>query len=112
MINQLFTALKYSGTITLTLFTIRAAQANATEYVFSAPPEIDNNVVQEIPAQEVDYPLYECASETSEIDAEEPENEESIAKIDSHNCECIDCEETFPEVEEQGKLSSRQHQKQ
>lgn len=96
MIDRLFTALKCSGTIAVILFTVKANRANSTEYVFSAPPEIDNNVVEEIPAKE-DYPLYECNVETSETGETETVDDDNNTKIDSHDCDCIDCEETTQE---------------
>lgn len=55
----------------------------ATEYVFTAPPEVDRQL-EEIPASETEYPLYECNSET--------ENKDEA--LDSHNCNCIDCEDS------------------
>ena len=110
MIDLLFTALKYSGAVTLIFLTIKVDRANSKEYVFSAPPEIDNNIVEEIPAKEGDYPLYECNIETSEKDAVEATEEDDNAKIDSHNCDCLDCEETSQE-ESKTKLSSNNKQK-
>lgn len=55
----------------------------ATEYVFTAPPEVDRQL-EEVPASETEYPLYECNSESGDTDE----------ALDSHNCNCIDCEET------------------
>ena len=55
----------------------------ATEYVFTAPPEVDRQL-EEIPASETEYPLYECNSESADKDE----------ALDSHNCNCIDCEDT------------------
>ncbi len=82
MINKLFATFKYLGTIAITLLNISVVRVNATEYVFSAPPEIDNQIT-EIPSQE-EYPLYECESESGG----HGENE----LRDSHDCECVeDC---------------------
>ncbi len=82
----------------------------ATEYVFSAPPEVDNNVAEEIPTQEADYPLYECEAVSDQETIGEIDESDS-AKIDSHNCECIDCEEVSQEEEKQTKLSSNNQSK-
>ena len=68
------------------LFTSRASSL-PTEYVFTAPPEVDSEL-EEIPTQE-EYPLYECDSEL--------EDEEVF---DSHNCACIDCEDLAEEAED------------
>lgn len=75
-------------------------QANATEYVFSAPPEVGTETV-EIPTQETDYPFYECEGEVSDNEAEESDQNE----IDSHACDCIDCGEmTQNEAESETEL--------
>lgn len=118
MINQLFITLKYSSAISyatlriaITMFVAMATPANSTEYVFSAPPEVDNEIVEEIPTQEADYPFYECGVETSEKDQSPLEDEDSNAKIDSHDCDCIDCEESIQESEAKEKSSSRNQQK-
>lgn len=110
MIDLLFTALKYSGAVTLFFLTIEVERVNSTEYVFSAPPEVDNNVVEEIPAREDDYPLYECNIETSEKEEIAAEDDDNNSKIDSHDCDCVDCEETSQE-EPKTKLSSNNRQK-
>lgn len=101
MVHKLFafTTLKCSG-IVITLLTANIAQANPTEYVFSAPPEIDNELV-EIPTRETDYPLYECNNEH--------EQTESTA-IDSHNCECIDCDNLAQDEESNERLTSQNKQ--
>ncbi len=98
MINRLFITLKNSGTIAVMMF-VATLPANSTEYVFSAPPEVDNEIVEEIPTQEADYPFYECEAETSQKDESQLEDEDSNTKIDSHDCDCIDCEESTQESE-------------
>lgn len=105
MINKLFTALRYSVTIALIIFASKATSAGATEYVFSSPSEVDDEM-QEIPAQEEDYPFYECDSESSEKEDSEAIDENSNSRIYSHNCECIDCEPESNEIEGLEKLSS------
>ena len=111
MINKLSTALKCSGAMTIALVMVVASRANSTEYVFSAPPEVDKNVAEEIPAQEVDYPFYECDVEASEK-GEMVTDEDNNTKIDSHDCDCIDCGEVTSEQEaEQTKLNSLNKQK-
>lgn len=91
MINQLFATLKYTGAIAIALLNISIIRVNATEYVFSAPPEVDKQM-KEIPTQEEEYPLYECESESTG----HGENE----LRDSHDCVCVeDCEEYELEAE-------------
>ena len=109
MLDRLSTTLKCFGAIAIAILIARSARANSTEYVFSAPPEVDNNVVEEIPTKEGDYPLYECNIETSEKGETEILDDDNNTKIDSHDCDCIDCVEE-PE-EPQTKLSSRNRQK-
>ncbi|MCC0176407.1 hypothetical protein I4641_05375 [Waterburya agarophytonicola K14] len=100
MINRLFTTLKCSGTLTIVLFAVRAFPANSTEYVFSAPPEVDNEVI-EIREQAEDYPFYECDREISDPEAKE-KSEDTEAEIDSH-----DCDDLLENEYKQDKLSSR-----
>ena len=102
MIN-LLSAFKYFGTIAIILFTAGAVSAN-TEYVFSAPPEVGSEEI-EIPKKETDYPLYECNREVPQLEAAEGET-----KIDSHNCECIDCEEVTSDEESLEELSNGKKQ--
>lgn len=85
MINKLLGTLKYFGAIALTFLNIRIVLADTTEYVFSAPPEVDKEIVEEIPAQETDYPFYECEKEA--------ENQTEKGLRDSHDCVCEDCED-------------------
>ena len=107
MINLLFTALKCSGAIAIIILAVKADRAGSTEYVFSAPPEVDNDVVEEIPTKDGDYPLYECNIETSETGESETVDDDNNTKIDSHDCDCIDCED---DRESQTKSSSRNRQ--
>ena len=90
MTNQLFNTFKRLLAIAILLFTGRMISANATEYVFSAPPEVDNGIAEEIPTQEEDYPFIECDEKTSEqreVEIEtETETKDSDDKIDSHDC--------------------------
>ena len=106
MINKLFiTALKYSGTIASILFMSGATFVNATEYVFSSPSEVDDKML-EIPAQEEDYPFYECDFENSEKEEPETATSDENYQIYSHNCDCIDCGTESQEIEGLEKLSS------
>lgn len=82
MVYKLFTTCRYSGAIAIVLLLTNAADCWATEYVFTAPPEVDREVI-EIPASDTEYPLYECENE-SEADPE--------TALDSHDCTCTDCE--------------------
>ena len=107
MINKLLIILKCSGVFAITMFMVKTSFADTTEYVFSAPPEVDNNVVEEIPAQETDYPLYEC---DRDLETENANDEDSNGKIDSHDCDCLDCGEV-PQDLEKNKLSSRKEKK-
>lgn len=102
---------KCSGALALLLLvTINPGLANSTEYVFSAPPEVDNELA-DIPQSKTDYPLYEC--NTEQIRAEEKaQAEETVSAeekvIDSHNCECVDCENATQNNSEQNdKFSSK-----
>lgn len=99
MVDKLFPTLKYSGIIAIALLTANMVQANPTEYVFSAPPEIDNELV-EIPTSETDYPLYECNNE----------HEQTETAIDSHDCECIDCDNQAQDAESNEQFTSQNKQ--
>lgn len=59
------------------------SEANSTEYIFTAPPEVDYEL-EEIPASETDYPLYECDASPSDSTTETP--------LDAHDCSCTECE--------------------
>jgi hypothetical protein len=83
MVYKLLAGLQGSGMIALILLTSNTVQANPKEYVFSAPPETNQDLV-EIPARETEYPFYECNSEV--------ENNHEAVLIDSHNCDCVNCE--------------------
>ncbi|MDJ0567893.1 MAG: hypothetical protein QNJ53_02495 [Pleurocapsa sp. MO_192.B19] len=98
MIYKLFTTLKCYGAIVITLLTANAVSVNSTEYVFTAPPEVDNEIV-EIPASETDYPLYECNPES--------ENKDTEAAKDSHNCDCADCEGMAEDSEQSENFTSQ-----
>lgn len=78
MVYKLCTALGSSTAIAIVLLLINTFKSSATEYVFTAPPEVDREVV-EIPKSEKEYPLYECVSESDDA-------------LDSHDCICTDCE--------------------
>ena len=99
MINKLFVILKYSGIITITFLNVRTIRADTTEYVFSAPPEVDNEVVEEIPEQETEYPFYECEKEA--------ENKTEEGLRDSHDCVCVDCEDEVGETQDDENLGER-----
>lgn len=78
MVCKLFVTLIGSMAIAIAPWSINRVRANPTEYVFSAPSEVDREEV-EIPANETDYPLYECNSESSDTDTE--------TALNSHHCE-------------------------
>jgi len=79
MVYKVYTACRNSSAIAIVLLLINIPQASSTEYVFTAPPEVGEEVV-EIPASETEYPLYECTTESED-------------RLDSHDCICTDCEE-------------------
>lgn len=89
MVYRLFHLGKKLGAIIVSLFLINTLDCDATEYVFTAPPEVDRKM-QEIPESESEYPLYECDNEsaTAENDV-----------LDVHDCTCNDCEELTEESE-------------
>ena len=72
------TALRSSTAIAIVLLLTNISESLATEYVFTAPPEVDREVVEIAPSQE-EYPLYECDSESDDA-------------LDSHDCTCTDCD--------------------
>jgi hypothetical protein len=75
--------------------------ASSTEYVFTAPPEVNRQIV-EIPASKTDYPLYECKSGTvakSETSTKASEAQEAEDIMDIHDSNCTDCENTLEETE-------------
>ena len=71
-------------------------EAGAQEYVFTAPPEVDRQL-EEIPASEAEYPFYECDSESLNKDE----------ALESHDCECSDCEDTAQEAADDDELTSQ-----
>lgn len=100
MVHQLFATLKSSCAIASFLLLINKGQCFSSEYIFIAPPEIDRELL-EIPASETEYPLYECESETET---------ESPTALDSHECNCIDCEEVTQDSESDEQLTSKKKQ--
>ncbi len=63
MVQKLFASSTSSISIALSLLLTNQIQVNPQEYVFSAPPEVDRQLV-EIPAKE-EYPLDECSAESA-----------------------------------------------
>ena len=106
MAYKLFSTGQRSSAITIALLLISKVNCSATEYVFSAPPEVGQETL-EIPARETEYPLYECDLET-ENQATESESEFAL---DSHECgNCIDCEEFTQEAESEAQFTSKQRE--
>ena len=91
---KMFATLTRFGAVALSLLFTSRVSSLPTEYVFTAPPEVDLEL-EEIPTQE-EYPLYECNSEL-------PEDE----LFDSHNCSCIDCEDLAEESEEDKTITGQ-----
>ena len=89
---KIFTTLIRFGAVALSILFTSKVYSLPTEYVFTAPPEVDLEL-EEIPTQE-EYPLYECNSELEEDEV-----------FDSHNCGCIDCEDLAEESEEEKELT-------
>lgn len=96
MVYKLFVTLIGSMAISITPWSLDRVRANPTEYIFTAPPEIDRELV-EIPASETEYPLYECKTASSDADTE--------AALDSHDCNCIDCEELAEDTQSNSQLT-------
>ena len=96
MVYKLYVTLIGSMAIAITPWS--SVLANPTEYVFSAPPEVDREM--EIPASETEYPFYECNTESSDSDTEAP--------LDSHECNCIDCEELAEDPQSDRQLTSQE----
>lgn len=92
MVYKLFDFGKTSGAIAIVFLLINSLDCSATEYVFTAPPEVERAVV-EIPVSDTEYPLYECSNEATGA-----ENEEDRV-LDSHNCICTDCEDQLEDIE-------------
>jgi hypothetical protein len=80
-------AIANSGAIAIILLLTNTLASSATEYVFTAPPEVNRQIV-EIPARDTEYPLYECNAKTA---AEEDK------ALDAHDCSCIDCGDKLEE---------------
>ncbi|MGL5795363.1 MAG: hypothetical protein ACRC06_13370 [Waterburya sp.] len=96
MLYKLLSSLQGSGIIALILLTTNTVQANPKEYVFSAPPESNQELV-EIPTRKTEYPFYECNLKS------EVENNHNAVLIDSHNCDCVDCENSNNLTQERDK---------
>lgn len=97
MFDKLITTFHRSGAIAITLLLANAVSANSQEYVYSAPPEVDYDLV-EIPSRDTEYPLYECSQES------EQHNHENI---DSHDCDCVDCDNVSQNSAKEEQLTSQ-----
>ena len=94
---KLFAILTRFGAIALSLLFTTKVSSLPTEYVFTAPPEVDLEL-EEIPSQE-EYPLYECNSDLEEDEV-----------LDSHNCSCTDCEDLAEESKENEEITGQKQQ--
>jgi hypothetical protein len=83
-------AIANSSAIAITLLLTNTLAASATEYVFTAPPEVNRQIVEIPPARDTDYPLYECNAKTAA---------EADRALDAHDCSCTDCGDKLEEVE-------------
>ena len=92
---KMFATITRFGAIALSLLFTSEVYSLPTEYVFTAPPEVDLEL-EEIPTQE-EYPLYECNAELEEDEL-----------FDSHNCSCVDCEDLAEESEDEKITQKKQ----
>ena len=99
MVNKLFATCRYWGAIATIFLLLDPLDCRATEYVFTAPPEVDREVV-EIPASDTEYPLYECQGET---------DADSESVLDSHQCTCVDCDRSEAEITEPSTADAEQN---
>lgn len=102
MFDKLLATLKSSGVIAITIVMANSIRVNSQEYVFSAPSEVDYNSV-EIPSSETEYPFYEC-------EENQQDNQNGKEKIDSHECDCVDCESFSQDSETDEELTSKNQQ--
>ena len=93
---KLFATAISSIAIAIVTWSHNLAEVGAQEYVFTAPPEVDRQL-EEVPASESEYPLYECNSESTD-------NDEAL---ESHDCNCTDCEDTAQENADEDEVTSQ-----
>jgi len=101
MVYKLLNIGKHGGAIAVIFLSTKTLSASSTEYVFTAPPEVNRQIV-EVPPSDTDYPLYECSSEAiakPEAVTEATEATEVNNALDTHDCNCQDCENTLEESE-------------
>lgn len=101
MSDKLLAIFKCSGAIVINLFVVNLVQANPREYVFTAPPEVDYELV-EIPASDKDYPLYECDQKLDQTKS---------AIGESHNCDHLPPDSNDSNSEKKEQLPSQNQQK-
>jgi len=91
MVYKISNIWQSASAISIVLLLTNISKSSATEYVFTAPPEVKKELV-EIPSSEEEYPLYECELVENDI-------------LDSHDCICTDCEDD-PELAEPKRAES------
>lgn len=96
MVYKLGNVLRSTGAIALILLLVNILESSATEYVFTAPPEVKNEAA-EIPSSDEEYPLYECASEADNA-------------LDSHDCVCTECEPELQKEESEESESTLENE--
>ena len=96
MVYKLFATAIGTIAIFIVPWSNNSIEVRAQEYVFTAPPEVDRQM-EEIPASESEYPLYEC-------DSEDSDNDEAL---ESHDCNCTDCEDTAQEAPDDDEVTSQ-----
>lgn len=80
MVCKLLNIFKNVGASAILLLLTATPGISSTEYVFTAPPEVNRQIV-EAPPRDTHYPLYECSADTTkEADA-----------LEAHDCHCPDC---------------------
>jgi hypothetical protein len=98
MVYKLLNVGKHAGAIAIIFLSTKTLDASSTEYVFTAPPEVNRQIV-EIPPSETDYPLYECKAEAVAKSETDTESTAASNALDIHDCNCQDCEHTLEESE-------------
>lgn len=101
MVDKLLNLGKSVGTIAIIFLSTKTLGASSTEYVFTAPPEVNRQIVK-TPHSKIDYPLYECKSETVAKPEKATESTEATQvnhAVDIHDCNCQDCEDKLEESE-------------
>jgi hypothetical protein len=98
MVYQLLHIGKPVGAIAIVFLSTVNLGASSKEYIFTAPPEINRQIVK-TPPSKTDYPFYECNSETVAKPEKATEATEANQALEIHDCNCQDCEDTLEKSE-------------